>query len=196
MCRLLVCSLITRHGDRVAPGPIDDGGSSQNAREVLREILRFDESLLTACRAAGVVGAFGVRAIERLRDPFAGEGRLMGPEQSPVFPLIRMTDEDVAVEWGRRRRSEVCLRGGVSTLYCGFHRAVVVRKYTRVAAVAVDVEDALPLVVRHPELDANVGVWRIFHRGDDAAKRRHVLARHFVGGCEVAGRNRLCADDR
>ena len=145
---LKVRGLISRHRDRVRPRPPDDRRAGENAVEVLGKILGFNEPLLTARRAAGVIGALGVRAIKRLRDLLAGDGRLVGPQHSPVFPLI--SDEGVAVERGRRRRPEICLRGGVSAPDRGFHGTVIVGEHACVAAVAVDVEDALPPLVRHP----------------------------------------------
>src|SRR5271165_2609082 len=137
-----------------------------------------------------------ILAVKGLADRLAGLGHDMGRKTSPVLPLLRMADKRIAVQGRRRGRSHVRRRGGVAALHASLHPVVAERHDAPIAAVAVAVKDALPVVLWEPDLDTYVGVLLGLHRGDDAAEGRHGLSGQLVAGCIVAARNRLRAYDR
>ena len=180
----------------MAPGATDDRRADENAVVVVGIILRFDQPLLTAGRAAGVIGMLRRFTIESLGDVLAHDGHHMGRKTSPVLPFLRMADEGIAVERRRRRRSHVGHRGGVAALDRSLHARIAKVEYAAVAAVAVAVEHPGPALFRQPHLDADVGVGRVLHGSDHAAERGHSFSDGFVGGRVIAGRNGLRGLDR
>ena len=187
--------IVPRDGG-VPPGAAHDRGADKNAVVVVGIIFRFDEPLLAAGRAAGVIGMFRRFAIESLGDILADDRHHMGRKASPVLPFLRMADERIAVQRIRRRRSHVGVGGGVAAFDRRLHAGIAEIEYAAVTAVAVAMEDAGPSLFRQPHLDADVGVRRALDGGGHAAERRHALAGDLVGRRIVAGRNRFRRLDR
>ena len=187
--------IIPRDGG-VPPGAADDRRADENAVVVVGIIFGFDEPLLAAGRAAGVIGMLRRLAIESLGDILADDRHHMGRKASPVLPFLRMADERIAVERVRRRRSHVGVGGGVAALDRRLHARIAEIEYAAITAVAVAVENAGPSLLRQPHLDADVGIGRALYGSDNAAEGRHPLSGDLVGRRIVAGRNRFRRLDR
>src|SRR5437868_6105974 len=93
-------------------GPILGRCASENAIIVVRELLRLVQTLAAAGGAAGEVGIIWSLPVKRLHELLARERHQVRRAVAPVDPLLRVTNDRLAVERGGGSRAHVRVRHG------------------------------------------------------------------------------------
>ena len=96
----------------------------------------------------------------------------MGRAKSPVAPFHRVTDEGVAVQRRRGRRSLIGVDDGIAPTQSRRQDGVV--EPAAVTAVPGSFEDALPSLLRKPHFDADRRIVHGGHGGGHPAEGRQV----------------------
>ena len=142
--------------------------SADDAIVVIRVALRFHQGLLASGGTAGEVGVLGIALVISMHDLFCDQCHFVGGAVSPVSPALRAIDEDAGGLARRRRHAHISVGHCVAApqpLCQG-----VVGDGAGKAAIAGAFETLVPAGLRHPDLDADVGVRAGLQRGGDTTE--------------------------
>ncbi len=111
----------------------------------------------------------------------------------PVNPSLRAIDEDARVGAGGSSHAHIGVSHGIAAPQPFRQRAVA--DFAGKAAIAGTFQTLVPIRLRHPDLDQDVGVCAWPHRGYDAAEHRQIGQRFPGGGSKFAPCHQLCPGD-